>query len=97
MILISIKSDLMNVKRQYETDKEAEKYLKDVETAHTNERIRLTRRHIYETKGVRAYEANKTLRQVASVAPQFIKDCLKLRVSIINTNQNQLNFAHELK
>lgn len=91
MILISIKSDLMDVKRQYETDKEAEKYLKWVEKSHRDYREYLGR--MFQSK----LSFKLKDREKVAKSREYIKSLCPLKVEIINTNANQLNFATQLK
>lgn len=81
----------MEVKRQYETDKEADKYLKWVEKSHREYREYLGR--MFQSKlpfKMGEWERVQKRRE-------FLQTCCPLKVEIINTNANQLNFATQLK
>jgi hypothetical protein len=97
MILISVKSDFMDVKHQEETDKGAEKYLKRVHALHQVHREYLWKRAERENDTPKARN-EKFASRIKSTAKQlFMKTCLPLRIEIINTDANQLNFHHQLK
>lgn len=90
MIFITVKSDLQETKRQFETDKEAEKYLKDVNKTHQNYREYLYKKQNAPTIGRRF--PNGTVSKKT-----FMQTCLRLSVSIHNTDSAQYNLKTELK
>lgn len=78
MILISVKSEVMDVKRQYEKEKDAEKYLIFIKKFHDDSRKqRLGKRPPNLILG-REWDMK-------------MKTCIPLRIEIINTEANQLN------
>ena len=89
MILISVKSEVMDARRQFEKDIEAERYLKRVKRLHDLCRILSSRK---ETKNVIIPVRGKSLmRAMQKHFKHLIKKSIPLRVEIINTNANQLN------
>lgn len=82
MILISVKSEVMDVKRQYEKEKDAEKYLKFVKDFHDKSR--------YQRMGPRPEMRGKNWREAINWDDRM-KTCIPLSIEIINTEANQLN------
>jgi len=82
MILISVKSDAMDVKRQFEKEKDAEKYLVFVKNFHNMER-----ENRMGKKPTNLGHANKMSRMEYD---EKFKSILPLKVEIINTEANQL-------
>lgn len=91
MILISVKSDFMDVKHQEETDKGAEKYLKTVKKLHDTHREHMVK------KFVSLLPLTIGRFDMVNKRENYKKTCLPYKVEIINTDQNQLNFATQLK
>lgn len=91
----------MDVKHQEETDKGAEKYLKHVHKLHQTQREYLFKKHYEKEVRFNSYtkqhEYKHSGRYVSSDKAAFMKTCLPLKIEIINTDANQLNFHHELK
>jgi len=88
MILISVKSEVQDTKRQFETDKAAEKYLKSVKDIHDLHRKQRMGKRPVQTKNTRAD---------ALLWDEKFKRCIPLKVEIINTNHAQLNLKSQLK
>lgn len=92
----------MDVKHQEETDKGAEKYLKHVHKLHQTQREYLYKKatagHLKDEPKREWFSGNfpkGTLKSIDRLL--FMKTCLPLKIEIINTDANQLNFQHELK
>jgi len=83
MILISIKSEIMDCKKQYEKDTDAEKFLKRVKKIHNLSRFMQFRKPEYKRKRLAYCILLKDWKRNLSAA-------IPLRIEIINTNANQL-------
>ena len=88
MILISVKSEVMDAKRQFEKDIDAERYLKRVKRLHDLSRILSIKK---ENKNLITSARSKSLiRTMQKHFRSLLKNRIPLRVEIINTNANQL-------
>lgn len=87
MILISIKSEVMDSKRQFEKDLDAEKFLRRVKRIHDLARwqsLGYFPKYIHpKPKGIRFARLKKHF-------IESLKTAIPLRVEIINTKANQL-------
>lgn len=88
MIFINVNSEAMQVKKQFETDAAAEKFLHWVKKWHDMVRVKKAgtppRKNFHSFKDRIDWENN-------------FKTCLPLRVDILNTDASQLNLINELK
>lgn len=87
MILISVKSEVMDTKRQYDDPKEADKYLHFVKNFHHASRLQRMGQRPRKRKGSYAY---------LHYDEEF-KTCIPLRVEIIDTEHSQLSITEFLK
>jgi len=89
MILISVKLEVMISRRQFKKDLDAERFLKRVKRVHD-----LCRAYQLRSIDPRYGLSNKIARM------RFIKElstAIPLKIEIINTKANQLNFLSQLK
>lgn len=94
MILISIKSPIMDCKRQFEQDLKAEQFLKRVKRIHDLSRWQSLG---YFPKYINPKPSKMKFARLKMQFAENLKTAIPLRVEIINTEANQLNFYHQLK
>lgn len=87
MIFIKVTSEAMQVKKQFETDADAEKFLHWVKKWHDMVRARKA--------GPPPRKSFKSFKERIDWENHF-KTCLPLRVDILNTDAAQLNLINEL-
>lgn len=88
MILISVKSDVIDCRRQFEKDLDAERYLRRIKRLIHLHRICQLRPLKNEIKNSRKRSVR---RMIATVEYKYtLKTAIPLRIEIINTNANQL-------
>ncbi len=90
MILISVKSEVVDDKRQFESDKLAMKYLVSINKLH-----HLHRRKIAgpKPKPIRGKNSKFKNRKAKEDWQYTLSMCVNLRVEIINTKINQLRLS----
>lgn len=89
MILISIKSEIMDCKKQFETDLASERFLRRVKRIHDLSRVRSLRglNPAFTMPNRRGWVVDKLkARYVLALSTSML-----LKIEIVNTNANQLN------
>lgn len=99
MIFITVKSEIMDSKRQFEKDLDAERYLKRVKKFHDLTRYRrfLRTANFPADAFRRRRKSIFTMKSVFRYASASDLASIPLKVSILNTEAAQLNFSHQLK
>lgn len=89
MILISVKSEIMDCKRQYESDKDAEMFLKRVKRIHSLSRVQSLRNinPFFTMPNRRGWVVDK----LKAKYTRALSASIPLKIEIINTKANQLN------
>lgn len=88
MILISVKSDVIDCRRQFEKDLDAERYLKRIKGLLFLHRERLLRPY-KNAIGATRMRSLQRARAKIKYSEEMAK-AIPLRIEIINTNANQL-------
>jgi hypothetical protein len=88
MILISVKSQVVDAKRQFETDAKAMAYLKTINRFHMAHRMKIAGSKPKKLRGKGTAGVNKKRLQTWR---EVLASCVTLKVEIINTKFNQLN------
>jgi hypothetical protein len=93
MILISVKSEIYNDKRQFETDKKAFDYLVLISKIHELSRLQ----KVGKKPKLKDYKTGKRSTNKSRLTADLkrwrgeLKVSIPLRIEIINTNNNQLS------
>lgn len=88
MILISVKSNVVEDKRQFETHEKAMKFLLQIDKLHHAHRKKIAGKKPKKLRGKGVSAINrKNLKEWENI----LKTCIWLKIEIINTNTNQLN------
>lgn len=85
MILISVKSEVVEDKRQFTSDKKALAYLRAINTLHHTHRKNIA--------GPKPKRMGKQTRRAVKKWREVLATCVNLKVEIINTKQNQLSLS----
>jgi len=88
MILISVKSNVVDDKRQFMSDDEAMKFLLTINRLHHAHRRKIAGKKPKKLRGKGAKAKNAKLLKEWQYT---LATCIQLRVEIINTKQNQLS------
>ena len=83
MILISVKSEVVNDKRQFKSDRSAMIFLRKIDRLHMSHRMKLVGKRPRGGRGLAKLACEKWRSELACAIP--------LRIEIINTKYNQLN------
>lgn len=95
MILINVKSDIYSDKRQFETDKKADKYLRLILKIHELSRLQKAgkRPRVKDyASGKRSVSKNRHAKAVKDWE-NTLRHSIPLKVEIINTKINQLSLT----
>ena len=87
MILISVKSNVVEDKRQFETHDKAMKFLKQIDKLHHSHRKRIAGK---KPKKIRGKGMSAINRKNLKNWENTLRTCVHLKIEIINTNTNQL-------
>jgi hypothetical protein len=93
MILISVKSEVVDDRQQFQTDAAAMKYLLTINRLHHAHRAKIAGpkpKKIWFRTGIRAI-SNQRFRKAMDDYNFTMSSCINLRIEIINTKFNQLN------
>ena len=88
MILISVKSEVVDDKRQFKSDRKALTFLRRINNLHLSHRLKLVgpKPKRVKGKGMKRYNEKRIAEWQTN-----LRTCIPLRIEIINTEANQLN------
>lgn len=96
MILISVKSEVVDDKRQFKSDTAAMKYLKNIKRLHESHRIAVCGKKPEKKDfkvGLRRRFSRVLYNKAVNQWQLSMNATLKLKIEIINTKHNQLDLA----